>query len=81
MPVVTWFSVARPRLASLACAAGRRGQSISPLGRYETKAVATDVELLRSNPLIPRELVVSGLVYDVDTGQVDTIVAPAPLGF
>ncbi len=45
-----------------------------------TKAVATDVELLRSNLLMPRDLVVSGLVYDVDTGSVETIIAPAPLG-
>ena len=45
-----------------------------------TKAVVTDVELLRSNLLMPRDLVVSGLVYDVDTGKVATIIAPAPLG-
>jgi len=44
------------------------------------KGVATDVELLRANPLLPRGLVVSGLVYDVDNGLVETIVSPAPLG-
>ena len=44
-----------------------------------TRAVATDVELLRSNPLMPRDLVVSGLVYDVDSGNVETIIAATPL--
>ena len=42
------------------------------------EAVRRDVSLLRSNPLVPRTLVVSGLVYDVDTGRVETIVPPAP---
>jgi len=43
-------------------------------------AVAADVELLRSNPMLPRDLIVSGLVYDVDTGKVETVVPAAPLG-
>ena len=42
------------------------------------EAVRRDVSLLRSNPLVPRTLVVSGLVYDVDTGRVETIVPRAP---
>jgi hypothetical protein len=42
-------------------------------------SVAADVELLRANPAVPRSPVVSGLVYDVDTGLTQTIVAPAPL--
>jgi carbonic anhydrase len=41
------------------------------------EAVRSDVSLLRSNPLVPRTLVVSGLVYDVNTGRVETIVPPA----
>ena len=44
------------------------------------RAMATDVELLRANPIVPRTLVVSGLVYDVDTGRVETIIPPSPLG-
>jgi carbonic anhydrase len=40
------------------------------------EAVRSDVSLLRSNPLVPRTLVVSGLVYDVDTGRVERIVPP-----
>jgi carbonic anhydrase len=43
-------------------------------------AVRADVELLRANPLVPRTLVVSGAVYDVDTGRVETVVPPTPLG-
>jgi carbonic anhydrase len=42
------------------------------------EAVRSDVSLLRSNPLIPGTLVISGLVYDVDTGRVETIVPPVP---
>ena len=43
-------------------------------------AIVHDVDLLRSNPLMPRTLVVGGLVYDVETGRVATIVEPEPLG-
>ena len=41
------------------------------------EAVRSDIAHLRDNPLVPDTLVTSGLVYDVDTGHVDTIVAPA----
>jgi carbonic anhydrase len=41
------------------------------------EAVRNDISLLRSNPLVPRTLVVSGLVYDVNTGCVERIVPPA----
>ena len=43
------------------------------------KAVAVDVAVLRANPALPSEWLVSGLVYDVSTGLVDTVVPPAPL--
>jgi carbonic anhydrase len=42
-------------------------------------AVAGDVAALRANPLLPGEFIVSGLVFDVATGLVDQIVAPALL--
>ncbi len=42
-------------------------------------AVAVDVAALKANPLLPREWVVSGLVYDVTTGLVETVVPPGPL--
>jgi hypothetical protein len=34
---------------------------------------------LRANPLLPGEFILSGLVFDVATGLVDQIVAPALL--
>jgi carbonic anhydrase len=42
-------------------------------------AVAADVAALRAIPTLPDNWIVSGLVYDVETGQVETVVAPAPL--
>ncbi len=42
-------------------------------------AVAVDVAALRANPALPAEWIISGLVYDVATGQIETIVTPAPL--
>ena len=42
-------------------------------------AVALDVAMLKTNPLLPRDWLVSGLVYDVATGRIDTIVPAAPL--
>ncbi|MFM0335719.1 carbonic anhydrase [Paraburkholderia fungorum] len=43
------------------------------------KAVALDVAALRANRDLPDNLIVSGLVYDVKTGRVETVVPPAPL--
>ena len=40
-------------------------------------AVAGDVALLRTIPALPGEWFVSGLVYDVATGYVETVVPPA----
>lgn len=42
-------------------------------------AVAVDVAALKANPSLPDGWIVSGLVYDVETGLVETVVAPAPL--
>ena len=42
-------------------------------------AVAVDVAALKAEPTLSGEFLVSGLVYDVATGLVETIVAPAPL--
>lgn len=36
--------------------------------------IKADVELLRSSPLLPPAMVVSGHVYDVETGRVTTVV-------
>ena len=43
------------------------------------KTVRTDVEIIRSSPLLPATITVSGHVYDVTTGLVTTIVAAAPM--
>jgi carbonic anhydrase len=42
-------------------------------------AVTVDVATLRAIPDLPDALLVSGLVYDTDTGLVDIVVPPAPL--
>jgi carbonic anhydrase len=57
-----------------------------PEGEIKTKsvsnpraAVAVDVAALRAIPALPAEWLVSGLVYDVATGSVEVVVAPAPI--
>jgi carbonic anhydrase len=42
-------------------------------------SVALDIEALRESLAVSGELTVSGLVYDVATGLIETVVAPAPL--
>jgi carbonic anhydrase len=42
-------------------------------------AVAADVASLRAIPALPGDWLVSGLVYDVATGLVEVVVAPAPI--
>jgi carbonic anhydrase len=43
------------------------------------KAVAIDVAMLKNNPILPAGWAISGLVYDVTTGLVETVVPPALL--
>lgn len=43
------------------------------------QSVAQDVAMLKANPNLPGDLVVTGLVYDVATGRVETVVPPSPL--
>lgn len=43
------------------------------------RAVALDIATLRANEQLPAGVMVSGLVYDVKTGRVETVVPPAPL--
>lgn len=42
-------------------------------------AVAVDIATLRAIPDLPPTLLVSGLVYDTETGLVDVVTPPAPL--
>lgn len=43
------------------------------------QAVALDIAALKGHPGLPDKLTVSGLVYDVKTGQITTVVPPGPL--
>ncbi|WP_213991509.1 carbonic anhydrase [Sodalis sp. dw_96] len=42
-------------------------------------SVRIDVAALKANPQLPGDFLVTGLVYDVDTGKVQTVVPSAPL--
>ena len=42
-------------------------------------AVAVDVAAIKANPFLPAEFIVSGLVYDVHNGLVETVVPPFQL--
>ncbi|MGA8744287.1 MAG: carbonic anhydrase [Solirubrobacterales bacterium] len=44
------------------------------------KSVQADLEVLRSNPLIPPTLIASGIVYNIESGQAKMVCPPAPLG-
>ncbi|MFM0441658.1 carbonic anhydrase [Paraburkholderia strydomiana] len=45
------------------------------------KAVAIDVQALRANPNLPGGFTVTGLVYDVKTGRIETVVPPVTLRY
>ena len=49
----------------------------SPGDPYE--GVRVDVEALAANPLLPGSLAVTGLVYDVASGQVEVVERRSPL--
>jgi carbonic anhydrase len=40
------------------------------------QSVKTDVELIKGNPFLPAEFLVSGLVYDVATGLIEEVCGP-----
>ena len=44
------------------------------------RAVAVDVAAIKANPFLPAEFIVSGLVYDVHSGLVETVIPPSRLG-
>jgi carbonic anhydrase len=43
-----------------------------PFGNLE-QSVRDDVELIRSSPLIPNDIRVTGFIYDVKTGKIDEV--------
>jgi carbonic anhydrase len=56
---------------------------VDDLGKLEVddpyKSVVVDVAALKANPNMPGGFTVSGLVYDVHTGHVETVVPPSKL--
>ena len=42
-------------------------------------AVAVDVAAIKDNPFLPADFIVSGLLYDVRIGLIETVVAPSLL--
>jgi carbonic anhydrase len=44
------------------------------------ESVRCDLDVLRSNPLIPATLIASGVVYDIASGRAEVVCPPAPLG-
>jgi carbonic anhydrase len=43
-------------------------------------SLTVDLAMLRANPLLPPGLTVSGLLYDTQSGRLETVVAPTALG-
>jgi carbonic anhydrase len=71
--------------------AGRRRELCARSGLEEqqllTLAIADhreslreDIGKLRESPVVPDELIVSGHIYDIETGALTQTIAPAPLG-
>jgi carbonic anhydrase len=66
---------------ALAAELGIGPDALDPATLSDPRAsLTTDLAALHANPVLPRGLIVSGLLYDVDTGRVETVVAAAPLG-
>ena len=42
-------------------------------------AMTSDIAMLRAFPAIPSAILVSGLVYDTETGLIEVVVPPAPI--
>jgi len=43
-------------------------------------SLRVDIATLRANPLLPPGLIVSGLLYDTESGRLETVLAPSVLG-
>lgn len=65
---------------ALAAELGISPDALDPVTLSDPRASLTaDLSALHANPVLPRGLIISGLLYDVDTGRIETVVAPAPL--
>ena len=61
----------------MGAATGRKPEGFEPLAiADQSTALQADVERLLASPLIPAGVVVAGLVYDLRTGRLATVVAP-----
>ena len=56
-----------------------RHSATGTIAAPSANAKSANVAALKANPFLPAEFVVSGLVYDVDTGLVEVAVAPTLL--
>jgi carbonic anhydrase len=67
--------------ARVAAASGLSPEEVSAMGIADPReSVVEDVGRLVSSELLAPRVVVSGWVYDVDTGRIDLVDGPAPLG-
>lgn len=65
---------------ALAAELGTSPDQLEPAVLADPRAsLEADLHLLHANPMLPRGLIVSGLLYDTKTGGVETVVAPAAL--
>jgi carbonic anhydrase len=64
-------------LAKYMCVAEDQLEALAIADPYQ--AVAIDVAALKGNPNLPGGFMVTGMVYDVATGRIETVVAPALL--
>ena len=44
------------------------------------QSLADDVERLRANPVVPRNMKVSGHIYDIETGQLTQVIETQSIG-
>jgi carbonic anhydrase len=72
---------ARPdRIEALSAFLGSPAEEIESRSVEDPRAaVAGDIELLARNPMLPADLSVTGVVYDVTTGRVEVVERRSPL--
>ncbi|MGH9265067.1 MAG: beta-class carbonic anhydrase [Acidimicrobiales bacterium] len=62
--------------SKLADAGDASGIDFLPFSDNEA-SVREDVETIKSSPFLPKDVTVSGYIYEVETGKLQTVVAPA----
>jgi carbonic anhydrase len=65
---------------ALAAELGTSPDALDPASLTDPRAsLAVDLAALRANPVLPPGLITSGMLYDTQTGHVQTVIAPSPL--